>query len=111
LQLTFALLTACSEFDCRLLDLAIESWHLHLIVIHNDPVESMVGRLKNRMRQRLNRGRIWTAGYWHRILMTDEELWIARDYILRHDGCRITAGKPIEPQSRPSSKSPGRAGG
>jgi hypothetical protein len=45
------------------------------------------------MRQRLNRGRIWTEGYWQRGLKTDDELWIARDYIRRHAGCRLIDGK------------------
>lgn len=88
-DLLSAFLAACDEFRYRPFDLSIESWHMHWIVRHDDTVESMIGRLKNRVRQRLNRGRIWTEGYWHRLLTTDEELLIARDYVRRHAGCRL----------------------
>ena len=93
-DLLSAFLAACDEFGYRPSDLSIESWHMHWIVRHDDAIESMIGRLKNRMRQHLNRGRIWTAKYWHRVLKTDEELLIARDYIRRHAGCRLIDGKP-----------------
>lgn len=86
---------ACSEFRYVLCDLSIEAWHLHWIVRHNDTVASMVGRLKNRMRQRLKRGQIWTDGYWHRVLVSDEDLLTTRKYIRRHDGCRISDGQPV----------------
>jgi hypothetical protein len=84
---------ACKEFAYRPLDLSIEAWHLHWIVQHKDPVESMVGRLNNRMRQRLDRGRIWTVGYCHHVLRRDEELVTARKYIREHPGCRISDGR------------------
>jgi hypothetical protein len=88
-----ALADACVEFDYRLFDLSIESWHLHWIVQHQDSVTSMVARLKNRMRQKLNRGRIWTKGFCHRAIRTEGELLIARNYIRRHPGCRLIDGK------------------
>ena len=47
-----ALGRACDEFGYRLTDASVESWHLHWIVEHGfDPVATMVGRLKNRIRQ------------------------------------------------------------
>lgn len=93
-----AILAACDEFGYRVFDLTIESWHLHWIARHHDAAESMIGRLKNRMRQRLNRGRIWTEGYWQRALITEEDLLIARNYIRRHAGCRLIDGKsPASP--------------
>ena len=56
-----ALVEACAEFEYRLSDVAIESWHLHMLLFHgDDKVETVMGRLKTRMRQRLARGRIWT---------------------------------------------------
>jgi REP element-mobilizing transposase RayT len=105
-RLERALLAACDEFGYRLFDLSIESWHLHWIVRHNDDANSMIGRLKSRMRQELNRGRIWTKGYWRRELRTEEQLLIARQYIRRHPGCRIIDGNAIHNQ-----ESPGGAGG
>jgi REP element-mobilizing transposase RayT len=101
-----ALLAACEEFGYHLFDLSIESWHLHWIARHDDDARFMIGRLKNRMRQRLNHGRIWTKGYWHRELRTEEELLIARPYIRRHPGCRIIDGNPPR-----NEQSPGGAGG
>jgi len=94
-KLLHAFLAACDEFGYRASDLSIESWHLHWIVRHDDSGASMIGRLKNRMRQRLNRGRIWTRGYWQRALRTDADLLVARDYIRRHPGCRLLDGKRI----------------
>jgi len=59
-----ALVAGCAEFHYRLSDVAIELWHLHWIVFHGiDPIETVIGPLKTRMRQALGRGRIWTAGY------------------------------------------------
>jgi hypothetical protein len=81
--------SACGEFGYVLYDLAIESWHLHWIVKHTDSVDAMVGRLKTRMRQALGRGRIWTAGYCHRVIKTEDELLHTRNYIRQHDGCVI----------------------
>jgi len=98
-RLERAILAACDEFGYRLFDLSIESWHLHWIVRHDADAKSMIGRLKNRMRQELRRGRIWTKGYWRRELRTEEELLIARQYIRRHPGCRIIGGQrfPLRP--------------
>jgi PAS domain-containing protein len=92
-DLLSAFLAACDEFGYRPFDLSIESWHMHWIVRHDNAARSMIARLKNRMRQRLNRGRIWTEGYWQRALKTDDELLVARDYIRRHAGCRLIDGK------------------
>jgi hypothetical protein len=86
---------ACDEFNYRLTDVSIESWHLHWIVGHDDGVPVMAGRLKNRMRQSLAMGRVWTAGYWDGDLSVDEAMHCARRYIARHGGCRMTAGRPV----------------
>jgi REP element-mobilizing transposase RayT len=89
-----SLLAAAAEFNYRLTDIAIESWHLHWIISHgDDPVKTMVGRLKTRMRQSLARGRIWTEGYWSEELRDETALDQVRRYITNHPGCRMTAGK------------------
>jgi hypothetical protein len=49
----------------------------------------MVGRLKTRMRQALNIGRVWTEGYWSRCLFNDRDVQIAAEYVGRHEGCRM----------------------
>jgi hypothetical protein len=96
LALMDAIQSAAKEFRYALTDISIEQWHLHWIVGHGfDPVEVMIGRLKNRMRQALNIGRIWTEGYCHRCLTKDVELLTAREYIARHDGCRMSGGQII----------------
>jgi REP element-mobilizing transposase RayT len=92
-RLLSAFMAACDEFRYLPLDLTIEAWHLHWIVRHDDRVMSMVGRLKNRMRQALKRGRIWTEGYCHNVLKNDEALFAARDYIRKHPGCRVIDGR------------------
>lgn len=95
---------ACDEFKYTMLDLSIDSWHLHWIVQHGfDGVHTMVGRLKTRMRQMVSpkgNGRIWTEGYCHRCLYTHDEIDVASQYIARHAGCRMTAGVRIERPSR-----------
>jgi hypothetical protein len=84
-----ALCRACDEFHYRLLHASVESWHLHWNVDHGfDPVATVVGRLKNRMRQALNVGRIWTDGYYDRYLFTHAEIENCADYIRRHRGWR-----------------------
>ncbi len=93
-QLCEALIAAGDEFGYAVTDVSVDTWHLHWICAHGfDAVATMIGRLKNRMRQRLARGRIWTAGYCHRCLFTDADIDIARAYILRHHGCRLVAGR------------------
>ncbi len=93
--LLLALRNAAEEFGYVLTDVSIESWHPHWIVDHGfDPVDDMVGRLKNRMRQMLNRGRVWTRGYCHRCMETRDEVLVARDYVSRHAGVRMIDGKP-----------------
>ena len=94
-----ALMHACQEFDYRLSDVTIESWHAHWIIAHDDAPKQMVGRLKNRMRQALARGRIWTKGYCHRSMTRLAELEDARAYIAKHAGCRLTDGRCREPSS------------
>jgi REP element-mobilizing transposase RayT len=92
-QLFDALRAAAEEFHYRLTDASIESWHLHGIVEHGfDPVATMVGRLKNRMRQALNIGRIWTEGYYDSRLFESTALQPRRQYIARHAGSRMTDG-------------------
>ncbi len=86
-----ALQAAATEFNYDLTDASIESWHLHWIVHHHfDPVPTMVGRLKNRMRQALNVGRIWTSGYHDSLLFNEHAIASRRQYIARHPGCRLT---------------------
>ncbi|MEQ8836865.1 MAG: hypothetical protein RID07_08680, partial [Lacipirellulaceae bacterium] len=88
-QLFESLCQAAQEFNYDLTDVSVESWHLHWIVTHNDGVRAMVGRLKNRMRQAIGRGRIWTKGFHFRTLDDDAELYAARNYIGRHNGVRM----------------------
>ncbi len=88
-----ALQSAAEEFNYRLSDVSIESWHAHWIILHNDTVQTMVGRLKNRLRQSLNRGRIWTEGYHFREIRTESGLITARNYIARHKGVRWVNGQ------------------
>jgi hypothetical protein len=116
-RLFAAFVSACAEFNYLPLDLTIEAWHLHWIVRHDDRVMSMVGRLKNRMRQSLGRGRIWTEGYSHSVLQGDDDLLATRDYIRKHPGCRLSDGRPFTRQAtngEPFGKDeepPGGAGG
>jgi hypothetical protein len=88
-----ALVDGSSEFGYRLSDVAVEAWHLHWMIWHNDSVDVMIGRLKTRMRQSLDRGRIWTEGYSSRHLMSDDAILDARQYIARHRGCRMLDGQ------------------
>ncbi len=91
-----ALQSGATEFGYRLTDVSVESWHLHWIVDHGfDPVPKMVGRLKTRMRQALDCGRIWAEGYCHRCLYTEHDMETARAYIARHHGCRMLEGKAL----------------
>jgi REP element-mobilizing transposase RayT len=101
-----ALAQACAEFDYRLSDVTIESWHLHWIVFHGiDAIETVVGRLKTRMRQALGRGRIWTEGYCAEPLFDNVAIEQAQQYIARHDGCKLSDGRAVD------RKTPGKAGG
>jgi REP element-mobilizing transposase RayT len=89
-----ALCAAAEEFHYQLTDASVESWHLHWIVRHGfDSVPTMVGRLKNRMRQALAIGRIWTEGYYDSRLFDSAAIDARRQYIRRHAGCRMTDGK------------------
>jgi hypothetical protein len=91
-----ALVAGCAEFNYRLSDVAIESWHLHWILFHGDaPIETVLGRLKTRMRQALARGRIWTAGYCAEPLFDNAAIEQAQEYIAHHDGCRMIDGRVI----------------
>ena len=84
-----ALQRAAHEFDYSLFAASIESWHAHWLIDHRfDAADVMVGRLKTRMRQALDRGRIWTAGYDARFCFDHEALVRRRDYIRRHCGSR-----------------------
>jgi hypothetical protein len=96
LDLFDALVHAADEFGYLLSDAVIESTHVHWIIGHDDEMEIMVGRLKNRMRQRLNRGRIWTAGYCGFELRTLKALQQAREYLAQHRGARLIAGRIIK---------------
>jgi hypothetical protein len=88
-----SLRAACDEFGYRLTDASIESWHTHWIVAHGfDAVATMVGRLKNRMRQALSVGRIWTEGYYDSRLFEIPAVEMRSAYIARHPGCRMTDG-------------------
>lgn len=95
--LTRAICDAAVEFNYVLTDLSVEPWHLHWVIDHRfDPVHVMAGRLKTRMRQLINRGRIWTEGYHHTCLYDQAAVEARRQYIARHDGARIVNGRPIE---------------
>jgi hypothetical protein len=84
-----ALVHAAREFQYTLLAASIESWHAHWLIDHAfDDVEVMVGRLKTRMRQALNCGRIWTSGYDARYCFDRETVDARRRYIRNHRGWR-----------------------
>jgi len=86
-----ALIAACGEFNYELTDASIESWHLHWMCNHGfDSVPTMVGRLKNRLRQSLNMGRIWTEGYFDSMCFEYAKVEVRRGYIARHHGCRMS---------------------
>ena len=105
LTLFHALRLAADEFGYRLTDVSIENWHLHWIVGHgSDPIATVVGRCKTRMRQSLNRGRIWSEGYHYRTLTTDDDTTTARRYIANHAGCRLTDSQPRHPTPHPPAK-------
>jgi hypothetical protein len=88
-----ALCAAAQEFQYQLTDASVESWHLHWMVQHGfDSVATMVGRLKNRMRQALGIGRIWTEGYYDSRLFDPAGIENRRRYIGRHPGCRMSGG-------------------
>jgi hypothetical protein len=95
-ELFDALVAATEEFDYRLSDATIESWHLHWIIWHEDSVDVVMGRLKTRMRQALDRGRIWTEGYCAEPLFDDAALVQAQEYIAKHRGVRMRDGRVIE---------------
>jgi hypothetical protein len=91
-----AICAAADEFGYQLTDASIESWHAHWIVSHGfDSVATMVGRLKNRMRQALGIGRVWTAEYYDTLPFEQPAVLIRRGYILRHEGCRMTGGRIV----------------
>jgi len=84
-----ALVHAAREFDYRLLAVSIESWHVHWLVAHGfDKPAAVAGRLKTRMRQAVDRGRIWTDGYDKRYCFDEMSMTHRRDYINRHPGAR-----------------------
>ena len=88
-----ALRKAADEFNYELAAASVESWHLHWIIRHGfDPVPDMVGRLKNRMRQALNIGRVWTTGYYDKLLFNEPAVNARRRYVRRHEGCRLSNG-------------------
>jgi hypothetical protein len=88
-----ALRDAVIEFGYTLTDASVESWHLHWLIHHGfDPIPTMVVRLKNRMRQALNLGRIWTEGYYDSRLFQQPAVESRSRYIARHAGCRMTDG-------------------
>ena len=58
-----ALLQAADEFDYVLQAASIERWHAHVLLSHGyDAVETVVGRVKTRMRQAISRGTVWGRG-------------------------------------------------
>jgi REP element-mobilizing transposase RayT len=88
-----ALRDAADEFQYELTDASVESWHLHWMCHHGfDSIPTMVGRLKNRMRQAMNIGRIWTEGYYDSRLFDNTAKQSRSRYIARHAGCRMTDG-------------------
>lgn len=84
-----ALVHAAHEFQYTLLAVSIESWHCHWLIDHAfDDVEVMVGRLKTRVRQALDRGRIWTSGYDARYCFDRKTVEARRWYIRKNQGWR-----------------------
>ncbi len=84
-----ALLNAATEFGYTLLAVSVESWHAHWLIDHNfDDVKTVAGRLKTRMRQALNCGRIWTRGYDARYCFDRDSVKRRKLYIQRHAGFR-----------------------
>lgn len=111
-----AIKRAADEFHYTLMAVTIESWHAHWLIDHAfDEVSVMVGRLKTRMRQALNRGRVWTEGYDSRYCFDHDVLDRRRDYIRRHRGWRglphelADEGEPPDSPQRPEP--PGGARG
>ena len=97
-KLHLALVVAAKEFSYHLHAVSIESWHAHWVIAHDrDGVATMVGRLKTRMRQVLDRGRIWTSGYDKRFCFDRKDLDARIDYVQRHAGHR-----PIKRESAPT---------
>jgi hypothetical protein len=91
-----ALVIGCDEFHYKVSDVAVEPWHLHWIVFHEDDrIGKVVGRLKTRMRQALARGRIWTEGHSAEPLFDNLAIEQAQEYIARHDGCMMLDGRII----------------
>jgi hypothetical protein len=89
-----ALCAACQEFGYELTDASAEIWHMHWMCHHGfDSVAKMVGRLKTRMRQALDIGRIWTEGYYDSKCFEYPMVETRSRYIARHTGCRMTGGK------------------
>ncbi|HYO23596.1 MAG TPA: hypothetical protein VEQ85_01470 [Lacipirellulaceae bacterium] len=90
-----ALIAGAQEFAYQVTDVVIEATHLHWIIGHSDAPETMVGRIKTRMRQRLARGRIWSADYLRRLLFDDDAIECARTYLTKHAGLRMVAGRVV----------------
>ncbi|MGD0461502.1 MAG: hypothetical protein ABSB74_03335 [Tepidisphaeraceae bacterium] len=96
-QLFEALCDAAEEFHYQLTDASVESWRLRWIVRHGfDSVVKMVGRLKNRMRQRLGIGRIWTEGYYDSLLFDPAAIESRRRYFRQYAGCRMSDGLRLQ---------------
>lgn len=84
-----SLCSAADEFRYTLLAVTIESWHAHWLIDHGfDEVATMVGRLKTRMRQSIDRGRVWTKGFDKRFCYDERTVNQRRLYIHRHAGHR-----------------------
>ena len=84
-----ALIEAGNEFGYELHAVSIESWHAHVLVSHgSDKVATVAGRLKTRMRQAVDRGRVWTTGYDRRYCFTEADVAARSNYIQRHNGYR-----------------------
>jgi REP element-mobilizing transposase RayT len=91
-----ALQSAALEFNYELTDASVENWHLHWMCQHGfASIATMVGRLKNRMRQALNIGRTWTEGYFDSKCFEPEMIAARRGYIAKHAGCRMTDGRIV----------------
>ena len=92
MQLFDALVSASKEYDYHLHAVSIESWHAHWVITHSeDTVPTMTGRLKTRMRQALDRGRIWTASYDKRYCFTQKQVHARIKYVCLHEGNRTIA--------------------
>lgn len=89
---------------CRVLALAIEATHFHLLtgpLRGGESIGRFVGRLKGRtssavlnLPDNADRKRVWTSGYWKVFLFDDHGVEMVREYIENHNVRRGLAANP-----------------